>query len=163
MRNILILLLLFATLPSAYAVQAQRGWQTITQPDGTTIEVQLVGDEWYHYYENRDGKKVRQNDAGYWVVISNAEFDKGRQAQRTYINASMPGKMHVGDNFIPHITTNSNGSVSVYTSDAGIVSVDPVLGTITAVGEGRVQVIVEVSPTRDHYSATRMFAIKVVP
>lgn len=162
-KHILTILLLTTSIASVYAVPARKGWMTLTQPDSTTIEARLVGDEHFHYYENRDGQKIRQNDAGFWVVITNAEFDRNRKAQRTRISVTVPGKMHVGETFAPHITTNSNGSMSFYTSDEGIVSVDPILGTITAQQEGRVYVIIEVSPTRTHYSATRTVNIKVVP
>lgn len=51
---ILSLLVLFVAA-TAKAVPAYPGWQTKTQPDGTTIEVRLVGDEYYHYWETRDG------------------------------------------------------------------------------------------------------------
>jgi len=162
MRKLLIISLLISTfLSSAYAVQARKGWQTITQPDGTTIEVQLVGDEWFHYYMNRDGRKVRQNDAGYWVVISDDEFDKGRNAKRTTISVASRHTMHVGDSYTPEVHTNSNGSVAFYTEDPEIVSIDPILGTIMALKVGCTQVVVEVGSTRTHCHATRTIRIKV--
>jgi hypothetical protein len=50
------------------AVPARRGWQTRTQADGTTIEVQTIGDEFYHYTINREGKQVREVNGMYQVV-----------------------------------------------------------------------------------------------
>lgn len=40
---------------AAYSLPAKRGLQTVIQPDGTTIEVQIVGDEFSHYYLTPDG------------------------------------------------------------------------------------------------------------
>ena len=65
------------------AVPAKRGWQTRTQADGTTIEVQQVGDEFYHYMINRDGKQVREVNGMYEVIgeAPTAEVAKARRAQ----------------------------------------------------------------------------------
>ncbi len=40
---------------SAYAVPAKKGILPITQPDGTTVMVRLVGDEYSHQYYTEDG------------------------------------------------------------------------------------------------------------
>lgn len=68
---------------TAMAVPAKRGWQTRTQADGTTIEVQQFGDEFYHYMINRDGKQVREINGMYVVVgeAPTAEVAKARRAQ----------------------------------------------------------------------------------
>ena len=63
------------------AVPAKRGWLTMEQPDGTSIEVQLIGDEYYHYAINRDGKRVKQNEEGWWIEageVPSAEVAKAR-------------------------------------------------------------------------------------
>lgn len=57
---------------SLMAVPARRGWQTMTQPDGTTITVRHMGDEFYHYWEDQNGNQVKQNDEGYWEVVGAA-------------------------------------------------------------------------------------------
>lgn len=57
---------------SLMAVPARRGWQTMTQPDGTTIRVELRGDEFYHYWVDENGNQVKQNDEGYWEVVDSA-------------------------------------------------------------------------------------------
>lgn len=67
--RILFSALALATAISINAVPAYRGWQTKTQPDGSTIEVQQNGDEVYHYYTNRAGEVVRQDAEGYWCVV----------------------------------------------------------------------------------------------
>ena len=70
-----------------YAVPAKRGWQTYTQADGTTIEVQLLGDEFYHYTINREGQEVRLNDAGNYEVVGaepTPERVKARRMERQH-------------------------------------------------------------------------------
>ena len=79
---------------SLYAVPAKRGWQTRTQADGTTIEVQLIGDEFYHYLINRDGKQVREVDGMYEVVgeAPAAGVAKARRAQAQALRAPQFGR-----------------------------------------------------------------------
>lgn len=66
-----------------YAVPARPGWQTRTQADGSTIEVQVIGDEFYHYTINRDGKQVREIN-GMYIEVGEAptvEVAKARRAK----------------------------------------------------------------------------------
>ena len=72
MKRIFNILLLAATVTTASAVPARRVWQTYQQADGTTIEVQTMGDEFYHYTINRDGQEVRLNDKGIYEVVGEA-------------------------------------------------------------------------------------------
>ena len=49
---------LFVVL-SAMAVPAKPGvWRTISLTDGTQVKVQLVGDEFMHYYQSADGTRL---------------------------------------------------------------------------------------------------------
>ena len=66
---------------TAFAVPAKRGWQTRTQADGTTIEVQQFGDEFYHYMINRDGKQVREVN-GMFVEVGEAPAADVAKARR---------------------------------------------------------------------------------
>ena len=68
MRKIVAAMMLCGAVLAANAVPARRGWQTRTQADGSTVEVQLLGDEYYHYLVNRDGKQVREVNGMYEVV-----------------------------------------------------------------------------------------------
>ena len=83
MRKIVSLVIVTVIAMMAYAVPAKRGWQTRTQADGTTIEVQQFGDEFYHYMINRDGKQVREVNGMYEVVgeAPTAEMAKARRAK----------------------------------------------------------------------------------
>lgn len=71
------------------AVPAYRGWQTKTQPDGTTTTVRLVGDEFYHYWETEDGKIAIEQADGTFVVStenrpSGEQISQRRMASRMY-------------------------------------------------------------------------------
>ena len=83
MRKIISLVIVCVMAMMAYAVPARRGWQTRTQADGTTIEVQQFGDEFYHYMINRDGKQVREINGMYEVVgeAPTTEMAKARRAK----------------------------------------------------------------------------------
>lgn len=70
MKKIFTLFVAILVITASYAVPARRGWQTKTQPDGTTIEVQLVGDEFHHYWINREGLAVQSDENGYWYVLA---------------------------------------------------------------------------------------------
>lgn len=70
------------TASAMLAVPAKRGWQTKTQADGTMIEVQLVGDEFYHYWETRDGKIAIEQKDGRFVIGENVPSPATIQAKR---------------------------------------------------------------------------------
>lgn len=57
---------------SMFAVPAKRGLRTVTQPDGTSISLQLVGDEYFHTYVTTDGLAVSRGDDGcfYYTTAS---------------------------------------------------------------------------------------------
>ena len=81
MRKVVLVALCCLLAVMTYAVPARRGWQTRTQADGTTIEVQQFGDEFYHYMINRDGKEVREVD-GQYVVVGEAPTAETARARR---------------------------------------------------------------------------------
>lgn len=86
MRKLLLSLILLALTLSTFAVPAYRGWQTKSQPDGTTIEVRLTGDEFHHYWQDRSGNVVKCDSLGYWRVVESqptpATIKARRQASR---------------------------------------------------------------------------------
>ncbi len=82
MKKIVSLIIVFVIALMAYAVPARRGWQTITQVDGTNVEVQVVGDEFYHFMMTRDGKMVEETSAGLQVTEESAPTPKQVAARR---------------------------------------------------------------------------------
>ncbi len=60
-----LLMSLLALLPAmAFAMPAKRGVITYTMPDGETLEVQMYGDEFHHYYTTTDGYVLLRADDG---------------------------------------------------------------------------------------------------
>lgn len=66
MKRILFITLItmVSVWSNVHAVPAMPGWRTFTQSDGTTIEVQLVGNEFNHSFITRDGLPVERNSKG---------------------------------------------------------------------------------------------------
>ena len=82
MKKIFSIAIVCAVAMAVNAVPAKRGWQTMQQADGTSIEVQVCGDEFYHYTLNRDGQRVRLNEAGMYEVVSEAPTAAQVRARR---------------------------------------------------------------------------------
>ena len=82
MKKIITSIFILAIAVITYAVPAKRGWQTYTQPDGTTIEIQTIGDEFYHYTINREGNEVRLNTNGFYEAVGLAPQPQQAQARR---------------------------------------------------------------------------------
>lgn len=71
---------LFVVL-SAIAVPAKPGvWRTISLTDGTQVKVQLVGDEFMHYYQSADGTRYIYDAASAtYQVYSDSQFSNSRR------------------------------------------------------------------------------------
>ena len=81
MRKILSLIIVCVFAVTASAVPARRVWRTITQPDGSQIEVMTVGDEFYHYTVNKAGQEVREIN-GMYEVVGQAPTEAVAKARR---------------------------------------------------------------------------------
>ena len=115
MKRIFLSVVTLLIAVSTYAVPARPGWQTKSQPDGTTIEVRLVGDEFHHYWQDRNGNVVKCDSLGYWRVVesqpSPATIKARRQASRML--QSRPKKAVGSVNLAPRglvILVNFNNS-----------------------------------------------------
>ena len=82
MKKIFSIAIVCCVALAVNAMPARRGWQTRTQADGTTIEVQQFGDEYYHYMINRDGQEVRENENGMFEVVGEAPSEATARARR---------------------------------------------------------------------------------
>lgn len=87
MKKIFSIAILCSVVLAANAIPARRGWLTHTQADGTTIEVQQLGDEYYHYMVNRDGQQVRENENGMFEVVGEAPTAETAQIRRAAAKA----------------------------------------------------------------------------
>lgn len=57
---------------SVWAMPAYPGWQVRTLADGSEVTVRQVGDEFYHYWETKDGKLAFEQEDGSFVVRDEA-------------------------------------------------------------------------------------------
>ena len=87
----------------AHAVPAPKVWQEYIQPDGTTIVIRLVGDEFYHYWENQEGNVVKCDSLGYWRVVENQPTPATIKARRqaSHMLQSRPKKAVGSVNLAP--------------------------------------------------------------
>ena len=67
MKKILFCLFAIAFSASLWAVTATPDPFAVTQPDGSTIMVRLIGDEYHAYYTAEDGTPLRRLDNGFFV------------------------------------------------------------------------------------------------
>ena len=68
MRKLTLLLLATViTSLNALAIPAYPKAIPMPQPDGTTLSVKLVGDEYHHYNTTTDGYTIMLNEAGAYV------------------------------------------------------------------------------------------------
>ena len=64
---LIIVCLLQLTAPTVHAIPANKSAvRRLTQPDGTTFEARLIGDEHAHWYETADGYTVARGSDGAW-------------------------------------------------------------------------------------------------
>lgn len=68
-RNLLAVACL-TTAITASAVQAKRGFHEVQQPDGTTVKVELRGDENFHAYFTEDGLPTQRNAEGFLCYVT---------------------------------------------------------------------------------------------
>lgn len=68
MRKIGMLTLLLTIVTAAWAVPAKKCWRTMTQPDGTSVELMLLGDESFHYFITRDSIPVMEVNRAYYYA-----------------------------------------------------------------------------------------------
>ena len=88
-RLLSVLCALMIATSASWAVPAYRGWQTRKQPDGTTLTIRQVGDEFYHYWETENGKIAAEQPDGTFVVNdeqhpTDAQFRALRKASNMY-------------------------------------------------------------------------------
>ena len=84
MRKSIITLCLIICTAVAWAVPANRKVITVTQPDGTTVSIRLLGDEYLHFNTTADGYSVVKDARGYYVY---AELDAQQQLKPTTVVA----------------------------------------------------------------------------
>ena len=66
-KFLLTLVVMILGVISASAVPAMGNLVKVQQPDGTTVTIRLVGDEYLHFNTTADGYSVVKNDRGFYV------------------------------------------------------------------------------------------------
>ena len=73
-RILSVLFILLCLCQQALAIPADPRPRVLTQPDGTSITVRLIGDEYHHYFLSQDSVPlVRVNDFFYYAQATNGE------------------------------------------------------------------------------------------
>ena len=68
MRRVSTIIVMLAIITvSIMAIPAHKKPIQVTQPDGTTVTIQLHGDEWLHFNTTADGYSVVKNQQGFYV------------------------------------------------------------------------------------------------
>lgn len=70
-------------LAAIYALPAKRGFTTHTQPDGTTVTVSAVGDEFGHYFIDREGTAMMLDNDGYIRPATKNRIESLRSRAKT--------------------------------------------------------------------------------
>lgn len=89
MKKILLLAAFCFASFAAFAIPAKPGWVKLTQPDGSVIEVRMVGDEFGHAIVDRSGQVLRRDSKGYLQPCSEKASDVMHRAaaKRAQANA----------------------------------------------------------------------------
>ena len=90
MKKTLISLFTIAFSASLWAVTATPNPFAITQPDGSTIMVKLIGDEYHAYYTTVDGTPLRQLENGFFVEDLSVQEQFAPVAQKRRASAVRP-------------------------------------------------------------------------
>ena len=87
MKKILLSIVVMTISLASFAVPAKRGFHEYQQPDGSTITLQLAGDEFAHWFEAPDGTTYSKNAEGAFVPVTRATLDGRRKASLKFKTA----------------------------------------------------------------------------
>lgn len=82
MKKSLLLFTAVCLSVSAMAVPAHPGKRLVQQPDGSTIEMYVHGDEIYHYYTDAENNLLQKDANGFWQRTSETVSDDVIRARR---------------------------------------------------------------------------------
>lgn len=101
MRRLIYIFINFCLAVSAFAVPARPGKRTMLQPDGTTIEYYVYGDEIYHYMADSNGRLLERKDDGGLLVFGETFTDDMRQKMRAALFARRESARRIGGRNLP--------------------------------------------------------------
>lgn len=94
MKRILTILCLLIVSLATFAVPARRGTHTVTQPNGDTIHIQLIGDEHWHAHYTADGYLIKKDEKGWWCY---AVWNENENENETTRKVAVCTRKHVKD------------------------------------------------------------------
>ncbi|MBO4742667.1 MAG: M6 family metalloprotease domain-containing protein [Bacteroidales bacterium] len=122
---ILTAILVLCTAVTALAGPAYPGRITVTQPDGTTINIRLHGDEYFHWATDDAGNILEQDEKGFWSISSTmtrstlGKLQEEAAARRAAANEAFKAAASSAANFgspkIPVILVGFNGNGEGFT------------------------------------------------
>lgn len=106
---ILAISILLFTSTDIFSGPAYRGIITLFQPDGTTLQARIKGDEFAHFTTDLQGRVLKQNRDGFWCY---GRFSPdGTLNSTSYIaGTNVPGRVLDEASFIPYETLNAKAS-----------------------------------------------------
>lgn len=89
MKKIYLTIAAIAISLAVSAVPAKRGYHEFVQQDGTPVSLQLVGDEFAHWYEAVDGTIYRENADGTFTATTDSreQMAARRKTSAKYVSA----------------------------------------------------------------------------
>ena len=105
MKKIVIMMLLLACSLTVWGRPAFPGVRTVRQPDGTSLQVLVHGDEWGHWMTDTQGRVVARAEDGFYRVLEGVTLEMASQAASARRKARMqlrsqaaklPGHVAVG-------------------------------------------------------------------
>ena len=128
MKKILATLALLAgVLYTLSAVPAYPGRIRVSQPDGSSLLIQVHGDEWYHYVTDDQGRVVARDKTGFFrpaekPTLAEAEeaMEMRSAAQQMRVQAARASSFAQGEHRIPVILVNFSDA------DGKFITQDPV-------------------------------------
>lgn len=108
-RNIYSIISLILIAVSAYAGPARNFATTYTQPDGTTFQARIKGDEWFKLRTTMDGCAITKSADGWWYYgIYDAE---GKIAPSGYkVGQTAPEEIKAASRNIPYRALSENAN-----------------------------------------------------
>ena len=102
MRKYIISIILSVLSIALWAVPARPGSQPCTLSDGSSIQLTLMGDESYHFWQTADGRIAEEQTDGTFVITDESAPDEQtmtarRRAGRRYVNRAK----QIGAGFMP--------------------------------------------------------------
>ena len=89
MKKLFIIMSFLTMALAVNAVPAKKGcWKTVTLTDGTQIKVELIGDEFGHYWRAADGRAFREDgNTMRFCEVDAADIIQKARAKRDIVNA----------------------------------------------------------------------------